>query len=248
MNTTTNAVAVAIALAFVSHADAMHFKNFAIDSDGQKELAQLVEAGKLTMADIDVTDKDVTKDKVTTKVTYWKRKSVSFTVQVPDVTTLVQPDLLTAAELAHLQAVIAQRLVDKQKSEISDLSGKTVTFAEVFGAAFTQRVTAVKVSAEALKAALEYLKAGLTAIGTNPKGLPRILDMAGKRFSAASAAGLAPDALAVIDTRVTAALPIAAEAAINEGESEEIINALDMLDKAMKKLMAPPEAQSADEF
>lgn len=246
MNTTNNAVlaAVAVSVLFVPHTDAMHFKKYAVGTDGQKELKALIDAGKLTDADITTETKGEGEKAVTT----WKRKSVSFTVQVPDVTSLVAPDTLSPAILSHLQAVIAQRLVDKQKAEISDLTGKTVTFEEVFSAAYTLRVAVAKVSAEALKAALEYLKAGLEAIGTNPKGLPRIIEMAGKRFSAASAAGLAPDALAAIQTRVVAALPVAAEAAAEAGESDEIINALDMLDKALAKLMTPPEALEADAF
>lgn len=246
MNTTVNAVAalVAATVGFVAHTDAIHFKKYAVGTDGQKELKALIDAGKLTEADITIESKGEGEK----AVTYWKRKSVSFTLQVPDVTTLVAPDTLSAPIMAHLQAVIAQRLVDKQKAEISDLTGKTVTFEDVFSTAYTLRVAAVKVSAEALKLALDYLKAGLEAIGTNPKGLPRIIEMAGKRFSAASAAGLAPEALAAIQTRVVAALPVAAEAAIEAGESDEITAALDMLDKALAKLMTPPEALDADAF
>lgn len=244
MNTTAIATAIAATVGFVNHTDTLHFKNYAVGSEGQKELQALVDAGKLTMDDITVG----TKKEKDAEVPAWKRKSVQFTVAVPDVTTLIGADLLPASMLAHLQAVIAQRLVDKQKAEISDLTGKTVTFESVFSQAFTQRIAAVKVSAEALKVALDYLKVALETIGTNPKGLPRIMEMAGKRFSAASAAGLSPDALAVINTRVTAALPVAAEAAANESESDEVISALDMLDKALAKLMAPPEALEADAF
>lgn len=244
INTAVLASAIAATVAFVPHTDAIHFKKYALGTDGQKELKALIDAGKLTDADITVE----TKGEGDKAVTTWKRKSVSFTVQVPDVTTLVQADVLPTAILSHLQAVIAQRLVDKQKAEVSDLTGKTVSFEDVFSAAYTLRVAVAKVSAEALKAALDYLKAGLEAIGTNPKGLPRIIEMAGKRFSAASAAGLAPDALTAIQTRVVAALPVAAEAAIEAGESDEITAALDMLDKALTKLMTPPEALEADAF
>jgi hypothetical protein len=195
-------------------------------------LLKLIEDGKLTTA-------DVTTEEVEGK-TFIKRNSVTIDLAVPNMAALIVADALTPDQLAHLQAAITQYVESKQKVEVDACTGKVVDWLELFGAAFTQKVAAIKITAEMVKAAkvvmLEALSGGIDGTAyAKPAGLKIIDALFDSRASMASCVQYAPNVLEKVESIITTGAEVLAGADKLDGHAD----AIDLILTNIKKALAP---------
>lgn len=185
------------------------YKAFAIGSNGQKALAELVAADKLSMSDIEVTEeKDETGAVVATT---WKRKGAKLEVAVPVLTGKIEG--LTPAQQQHVQEVIEAYLTNKQRPLFDALDGKFVKWPELLEGSYSQRKVAVKITAEMVKAACSAL-AQFLQIPEKAKGT--VVQLAEKKFSGAVTRNTKPEVLERLLTLVLEAAAAYEEAAPSE--------------------------------
>lgn len=169
---------VASAVPTKLHKAKAHYKTFAAGTKGFEALEAMVKEQKLKPADIDT---GTTGEGAEAKVT-WKRKSAELAVTVPLVSGLVQPDLLSANQVAHLQAVVDAYFEGKQRPFVDAASTEVVNWATLLEGPYSLKTAAVKITAEMVTAAVAALAKGLAGI-TSAKAATTVVELAKKKFS-----------------------------------------------------------------
>lgn len=160
------------------HKAKAHYKTFAAGTKGFESLEAMLKEQKLKQSDIDVgTAGEGAEAKVT-----WKRKSAELTVTVPLVAGLVQPDLLTANQIAHLQSVVDAYFEGKQRPYVDAASTEVVNWSTLLEGPYSLKTAAVKITAEMVNAAVAALAKGLAGI-TPAKAATTVVELAKKKFS-----------------------------------------------------------------
>lgn len=174
-----------------------HFKAFSTekDSDGNyvKEpmarLAKLVDAGKLSMDDIEVRSDDSGEK--------WKRKSLTVKAEVP----VLAIDGYTPEMNAHLQYLVIKQLEAKNKENIDECTGQWVQWHEVLQLPpVTKSAGGAKVTAELVEAVTDALVEYMTEAGYPAPAIELISEAGKKRFSANVCKGVPIDVLRKIDS------------------------------------------------
>lgn len=234
--------AQATALRMVPHLAAFHYRSVEKDSKAGQDLLAKVAAGVLKAEDVGTE----TIEKDGKEVELLKRASVKVPMSVPDVTSFVKEGVLSAEEQAYLQALIAYRMEQKQKPLVDAYKSDVITFAGEFGQPFTLKVSAVKVSADENKAAVEVLRALLAEL-VPEKAVTNICLLAEKRFSAAACSGIKDVAvLERVNNSVVEAFG-ALEAA-DEELTKQHTAAFTAWTDALEALITPKEVMTLDMF
>lgn len=163
-----------------------HFKSYTSDRDPYKDLAKLVEEGKLTMDDIEVIPAaDGEPEK-------WKRKSVTVKAAIP----VISIDGLTAEQNAHIQYLIEKQVESKNKANIDNANGEWVQWYDVLQLPpITKSGGGVKVTAEMVELVTAALVESMASAGYAEGAQQFVLEAGGKRFSPAVCKGAKVPAL-----------------------------------------------------
>lgn len=184
--------AVALVVATSLFTQAFHFKRWAKDSKGHKDLLALVAAGSI--ADF---DKEVELVKDEEGLEGFKRKSLSFSISTLDCVKALAGSGLSVAQVEHMQELvngaikrdIQLMLVDTSRTKpLTDIDLPTAE--TVLAQSFNKRPVAVKVTMEMINAAVAPLVEWLKAAGTKQGGIDLTSGLCTKKFSIAALNGI----------------------------------------------------------
>lgn len=208
-----------------------HFKAFATTTDGYSRLAALVEAGKLSTDDIDITEAD--------GVTKWKRKSVTVKAAVP----VVAIEGYTPEMNDHVQYLIIKQLEAKNKENIDTVSGEWIEWDKVLQQPAVLRTAAVKVSAELVEGVVAALAEYMNEAGYPQPAVELIVEAGSKRFNANVCRGIKVDVLTKIDSIIKGWVE-----ALDSESADTVKPVTDLWAVNIDKLVNPKTEVSADMF
>lgn len=164
----------------------IHFKRWAADSKGHKDLEAL--AAKGAIADF---EKEVTKeiDDETKKAVY-KRNTLTFNVTTLDVASIVTGSGLELAEIDHLQELVNNAIKKDIQSMVADADRTSPvtpdnlpTCFTVLGQPYNKRPVTIKVTMEMINAAIKPMTEWLAAQGIKEGGIDLTKSLCIKKFS-----------------------------------------------------------------
>ena len=179
----------------------IHFKNWALDSKGHKDLVALGAKGGIADFKKEVTE-SVNED---SKVAQFKRNSLSYNVTTLNMAFLlsgaVEAEALTPVMVDHIQELVNAAIKKEVQTMVSDIERTTPvseadlpTFETVLSQPYNKRPSTIKVTVDMIKAAVTALIEFLTKSGVKEGGIKLTDSLCTKKFSIA--------ALNTIDTPV----------------------------------------------
>lgn len=170
------------AITTVAHKPSFNFRNWKQGQEGFTRLNALLESGKLTTDQITVTaDKEGKAEN-----DLYQRNPVTLEIEVPLVSSFIKDDFLTMAQIDHIQALINQTIEKAQQPAVD--AGNTedenlIPWYVVLEQPFKQRVAAVKITDDMLKAAVALYAVYLEDVGSSAKGIELQSTLGLKKFA-----------------------------------------------------------------
>lgn len=181
MNTETTATATATVDTF-EREFTYHFRAFDIGSHGHERLKYLLKQEAITEDDIELVKEEGKDDK-------YKRKPVTVKMHVP----VVAMPGFTAEQNAHLQELVCKAIKEGNNLIVNDgLVDPLVGWSDLLQEPFTQRPTAVKITAAMVKEAAKLLREKLGDTSMPEQAVNAVSTLAERRFSVAACQGHKP--------------------------------------------------------
>lgn len=175
----------------------IHFKRWAKDSKGHKDLLALAAAGSI--ADFEAEVETVIDEE--TKEVGFKRKSLSFNVPTLDCTIalggLLDSEAMTLAQVEHAQELVNQAIKKDIQLLVADtkrtepLTNDNVpTWETTLAQPFNKRPVAIKVTTAMIEASVKPMVAWMASNGVGQGGIDLTESLCTKKFSIAALNGI----------------------------------------------------------